>query len=143
MAKEVPSLLCTKFQPALYLEFDSVTVGSSNTKLFKLQNPHQHKMVVVSVDRVPEKYGFCITVGDDFSKSVEIEANGYAFAHVLWCPQSDMAIRESAYLKVDNLPTLQITLHGKAGSGSNKVHAYFHTYLILFGLLHIILLVYF
>jgi len=119
MATNIPTLICAKFQSALYLEFDSVSVGSSNTKLFKLQNPHQNRAIVVSVDRVPDKKGFYVTLGDGFSQSIEIEPNGYTFAHVLWCPQFNMAIRESAYLKVDNLPVLQITLHGIAGTGNN------------------------
>lgn len=120
MTSNIPTLLCSKFQGALYIEFDSVNVGSSHTRLFKLQNPNKNKSVTVSVDRVPDKKGFSVTLGDDFSQSIEIEANGYVFAHVLWCPLFNMAIRESAYLKVDNLPVLQITLHGIAGARNNN-----------------------
>ena len=123
MASEIPSLLCQSFQAGLYLEFGNVQIGSTNTKLFKLQNPFTNRSVVVSIDKVPDKKGFCVTLGDDHNQSIEIEPNGYSFAHVLWCPSKDMAIRETAHLKVDNKPILQIILHGTAGIGNNKVRS--------------------
>ena len=124
--EEVPFLICANFQSSLYLEFNTVLVGSITTKIFKLQNPNDNRAIKVSVDRFPEKYGFQVSLGSGVDgNSVDIEPSGSITGYVHWCPIKDVAIRESVILKLDDKIPLQLTLHGTAGAGNQKVNSHF------------------
>jgi hypothetical protein len=117
-AANAPFLICAKFQASLYLEFNTVQVGSTTTKIFKLQNPHNNRSIKVSIERVSEKHGFQVSLGTGLGQSVvEIESCGSVTGYVHWFPTIDTAVRESVILKLDDKIPLQLTLHGVAGLG--------------------------
>ena len=116
--RQLPSILCEKFQKALWIEFDTVLVKSTNHKQFKLINPNNDRPINVSVDKVPDKKGFSLSLGNSVDgSSVDIPANGSAIGTLYWIPQTDMAVREVAILKLNNSAPLQLSIHGTAGIG--------------------------
>ena len=121
MESNIPFLICAKFQASLYLEFNTVHVGSTTTKIFNLRNPH-NRTIKVSIDRVPEKHGFKVSLGAGLDQThVEIEPSGNVNCYVHWFPTTDIAVRESVILKLDDKIPLQLTLHGIAGLGFQQV----------------------
>jgi hypothetical protein len=115
--EEIPSLLCSNFQGSLYLEFNTVQVGSVNTKTFRLQNPNEKRSIQLELEKIPKEKGFEITLGPESENSATINPSSYIFGHVYWCPDRDMALREVVTIKIDGKLTLQVILHGVAGIG--------------------------
>lgn len=125
METSTPILICAKFQASLYLEFNTVQVGSTSTKIFQLRNPN-NRSIKVSIERVPEKYGFQVSLGSGLDqKFIVIEPLESATGYVHWFPTKDTAVRESVILKLDDKVPLQLTLHGVAGLGLQQVSQYF------------------
>ena len=125
METSAPFLICAKFQASLYLEFNTVQVGSTTTKIFQLRNPN-NRSIKVSIERVPEKYGFQVSLGSGLDqKIVEIAPLESVTGYVHWFPTKDTAVRESVILKLDDKIPLQLTLHGVAGLGLQQVNLSF------------------
>jgi hypothetical protein len=120
---DIPTLFCAKFQESLCLEFKSVDVGSTNTKQFRLYNPSINRKISIGIDKVPEKKGFVIKLGNNcLDDCVEIEPKKSALATVFWLPNCDMQIREAIILKLNKNASLKIILLGSAGLGNTQVH---------------------
>ena len=116
--KEIPTVLCAKFQKQLVVNFDKVGANTTNIKHFKLCNPLNEKAIVISVHKVPEDKGITFSFGDSLkSASVTIPPKTTVRAALHWMPNSDIVLKDSALLKVDDDFTLPFSLQGSAGLG--------------------------
>ena len=141
---EEPTLLCARFQGAIYIEFGTVSVKSSTMRRFKLYNPSKTKSVSITVDKVPEAKGISITLGGITLgvNSIEIPAGATEVGVVFWNPSSDMSFQDKCTLKLDDAGPLQITLHGIAGTGKvmNMLQTYTNS-IMIFSIFFLILLI--
>lgn len=114
-------LICAKFQEALWLEFGSVSVKSTNFQNFQLNNPNKSKPVNIKVDKLNSKHGLSIAFSGSSKQEVEVPPLEVVRGTVFWTPQYDISIREIISLKMDDKLPLQITVHGSAGTGKREV----------------------
>ena len=110
------TMLCSKFQESLWLEFGSVAVGSTNSKSFNLVNPKKNESVFVAIEKIPREQGITV-VFDTPESPLEIPPQGSISGTIYWVPLFDMAVRGIVVIKMDSKATLQIVVHGIAGCG--------------------------
>jgi hypothetical protein len=113
----IPTVLCEKFQGAVWIGFGCVSVNHTTTREFKLAN-QSSKPVTISVDKCPTKKGFMIHFGEQCGKSVTVGANESVLGSVQWTPSEDISVREAAVLLMDGKHRLPLTLHGISGVGT-------------------------
>ena len=114
-----PTVVCSKFQDSLRLEFGYVTIGSTNKRAISFVNPNKSDGISISVDRVPGKHGISIVLdGAAADGSLAIGPGATASGTVFWIPLIDMSIREIITFKMNDKAPLQIIIYGTAGVGN-------------------------
>lgn len=117
---EGKTLLCEKFQNPLHLDFGTVIPRSTVVRKFMLQNPNTQRAVTIGVDSALDKLGISVSLGKSNESEIEIPPSGNDFGTVYWTPMQDMTLYKSIALRMDQKLSLQLKLHGTAGTG--KVH---------------------
>jgi len=117
----VPTLLCAPFQSTLWLGFGCVSLNILTKKIFILKN-ETTKNSIISVEKWNKtsaaKNGFSIILGAENSPHHIVIKPGEAItATVTWLPDIDQTISETILLKLNDKLSLQLSLHGIAGSG--------------------------
>ena len=128
----IPVLLCAPFQSTLWIGFGCVPLENTVTRIFELRNETEkpskirvEKWEVTSAARA----GFSISFGSSRTQSVDIGAKESVIGYVSWTPSCDQSISENVILKLNERLSLQITLHGIAGTGD--VSRLSHTHFII------------
>lgn len=115
----VATLICEKFQGAVWVGFGCVDLNCTTSREFKLVNPSSQP-VTITIDKCPAKKGFAITLGarGGAGSCVTVNASDSVSGYVNWSPTDNISVRETATLLLDNKHKLQLTLHGIAGMGT-------------------------
>jgi hypothetical protein len=113
----IATLICEKFQGAVWVGFGCVVLNSPTIREFNLVNPGASS-VSITVDKCPSKKGFDITFGANGATSVSLDPSETVSGFVKWNPSENMSVREIAVLLMDGKHRLQLTLHGIAGMGT-------------------------
>ena len=115
------TLICEKFQGAVWVGFGCVALHCTTTREFNLVNPSSSS-VDITVDKCPAKKGFTITFGENGASSVSVGPAQTVSGHVHWRPPDSASVREVVTLLMDKKHRLQLTLHGIAGMGTVSPH---------------------
>lgn len=111
------SVICEKFQGAVWVGFGCVPLNCTTTREFNIVNPTSQP-VTLTVEKCSVKKGFSITFGSSGALTVTVGASETVPGYVHWNPSENLSVRESALLLMDNKHRLQLTLHGIAGMGT-------------------------
>ena len=116
----IPVLLCAPFQSTLWIGFGCVQLNNTVTKIFELRNEND-KISNIRIDdwesTSAAKSGFSVTFGASRTQSIAINAKESVLGYISWTPECDQSVSENAILKLNDRLSLQITLHGIAGTG--------------------------
>jgi Abnormal spindle-like microcephaly-assoc'd, ASPM-SPD-2-Hydin len=116
----VPVLLCAPFQSALWIGMGCVPLNTTVTKIFELRNETKKNANIVVEQwetTGPAKAGFSVSFGVSKSQSISIPPEESVIGYVTWTPVHNQSVSESAILRLNDKLSLQITLHGIAGTG--------------------------
>ena len=116
----IPVLLCATFQSTLWVGFGCVQLNNTVTKIFELRNENDkvsHIRIEDWESTSAAKCGFSVTFGTSRTQSISINAKESVLGYISWTPECDQSVSENAILKLNDRLSLQITLHGVAGTG--------------------------
>ena len=123
----IPVLLCAPFQSTLWIGFGCVQLNDTITKIFELRNDNE-KTSHIRIDdwesTSAARAGFSITFGASRTQSITINAKESVIGYISWTPECDQSVSESAILKLNDRMSLQITLHGVAGTGDVSIYLF-------------------
>jgi len=120
----IPVLLCAPFQSVLWVGFGCVQLNTTTTKVFELRNEADVTSSICIVDwekSSAARAGFSLSFGSSRAVSIDIAAGDSTMGYISWTPSIDSSVSENATLKLNGRHSLQITLHGIAGSGTLEV----------------------
>ncbi len=122
------TMLCAKFQDSLWIEFGSVSLGTTNKKRFTLLNPNDTKSVLISIEKIPTNMGFTLMFDapHEEQQAVNVQPNQSCSGTIYWIPLFDVSLREIITFKMDERASLQIVLHGSAGTGQVWIKYFLH-----------------
>jgi hypothetical protein len=112
---------CAPFQPTLWLQFSTVALNTSHSKLFKILNPSKQN-VSIQTEKISAQVGISSYVGHIGNTSAIIDPEGSLMGFAIWSPSNNMFLSEMVKLKVNDKYIMNIKLTGIAGTGEVYIY---------------------